>query len=57
MKNVSGPWRVSGGWWDPAGEWQREEWDVEINVGNGLGLYRIFRDSKSGRWFVDGMYD
>jgi protein ImuB len=52
-----GPWRSSGAWWEQAGHWQREEWDVAL-VRNGVsGLYRIFRDLQSGRWFVEGMYD
>jgi len=57
IKRASGPWRISGDWWDLAGQWQRDEWDVEINVEGGMALYRIFRDAKSGQWFVEGMYD
>jgi len=57
---ASGPWRGSGAWWDHAGQWQREEWDVHlrfINCNDGFGLYRIFRDLQSEQWFVEGMYD
>lgn len=57
VKHASGPWRISGDWWDRAEQWQREEWDVEISVEGGMGLYRIFRDARSGQWFVEGMYD
>lgn len=52
-----GPWRSSGLWWDQSGQWQREEWDVDLAVDGCSGLYRIFRDLQSGRWFVEGMYD
>ena len=57
---ASGPWRGSGAWWDHAGQWQREEWDVHlrfINCNEAFGLYRIFRDLQSQQWFVEGMYD
>ena len=57
VKNASGPWRSSGSWWDKAGEWQREEWDVELKMNSGTGVYRIFRELPSGQWFVEGMYD
>ncbi len=55
--NASGPWRNAGAWWDKAGEWNRDEWDVEAIVQGGRAVYRIFRDHQSGQWFVDGMYD
>jgi len=54
---VWGPWSSSGEWWNRATNWQREEWDIQISLQGELGLYRIFRDLKSERWFVDGMYD
>jgi protein ImuB len=52
-----GPWRNSGAWWEPAGRWQREEWDVALACNDASGLYRVFRDLHSGQWFVEGMYD
>jgi protein ImuB len=52
-----GPWRSSGSWWDKSGQWQREEWDVDLAINGASGLYRIFRDFASGEWFVEGMYD
>jgi protein ImuB len=55
--NASGPWRKDGAWWDKAGEWKRDEWDVELNVPEGKTLYRLFCDRSSGEWFVEGMYD
>jgi protein ImuB len=57
VTNASGPWRSSGSWWDKAEEWQREEWDVELRVTGGVGVYRIFRELPSGSWFVEGIYD
>lgn len=51
VRDVRGPWRLSGRWWD-CGAWEREEWDVDVE---GVGLWRIFRER--GSWFVDGVYD
>ena len=34
--------------------WSRDEWDVALSDG---GVYRIFRDHTSNRWFVEGMVD
>ncbi len=48
----AGPWRASGDWWDVA--WSREEWDVALESG---GLYRIYRDTLQGVWFVEGEID
>jgi hypothetical protein len=57
--HACGPWRSSGAWWDQAGQWIRDEWDVELSLNppQSAGLYRIFRDAQSGEWFVEGMYD
>ena len=57
VKTASGPWRISGDWWDHAEQWQRDEWDVEISAEGGMAVYRIFREVRSGQWFVEGMYD
>jgi protein ImuB len=60
---LAGPWRTSGEWWRTDG-WARDEWDlaVQSNAGAGNGeplqiLYRVYRELKSGAWFVAGMYD
>jgi len=54
---ASGPWRKDGAWWDSAKEWQRDEWDVELNVRGSKALYRLYRDEPSGQWFAEGIYD
>lgn len=57
VTNASGPWRSGGQWWDAAGEWQREEWDINLTLDGHTALYRIFRDLATRNWFVEGMYD
>jgi protein ImuB len=65
---VAGPWRTSGDWWR-TDRWARDEWDVAVesraesaNVGEHTGppleiLYRVYRELRSGVWFVEGVYD
>lgn len=65
---LAGPWRTTGDWWRDDG-WARDEWDVAIegraavsSLGGEAGttpqvLYRIYRELKSGSWFVEGAYD
>lgn len=48
---AAGPWRSSGGWWQP-GEWNRDEWDLALADG---ALYRIYR--AEAQWFLEGNYD
>ncbi len=55
----AGPWRSSGSWWTPssphsASSWDPDEWDVALRDG---GLYRIFQDRTTKRWFVEGVVD
>jgi protein ImuB len=52
-----GPWRGAGEWWDAAGAWLRDEWDVGMDVDGQTALYRIYRDIAKQQWFVQGMYD
>lgn len=49
----AGPWKTSGEWWASTA-WSREEWDVALEDG---ALYRIYQESKSGEWYVHGIYD
>jgi protein ImuB len=61
---LAGPWRRTGDWWrDDC--WARDEWDVAVEQ-TGLttgekkvsqALYRIYRELRSGAWFVEGTYD
>ncbi|HKR61917.1 MAG TPA: hypothetical protein VJS64_19675 [Pyrinomonadaceae bacterium] len=61
---LAGPWRRTGDWWrDDC--WARDEWDVVVEQ-SGLttggkkdnqALYRIYRELRSGVWFVEGNYD
>ena len=53
VRKASGPWHSSGDWW-AGNRWNREEWDVDLSDG---GLYRIYCQLDSRRWFVEGFYD
>lgn len=50
---ASGPWTLEESWWgeEPV---ERDYWDLELAGG---GLYRVYRERRSGDWFVDGVYD
>ena len=63
----AGPWRSSGQWWESEAQaastanvgtmlrsWDHDEWDVALSDG---GVYRIFQDRTSQRWFMEGMVD
>ncbi len=67
--SAAGPWRASGEWWNargPSGNdrvdgapthpapYDRTEWDVALADG---GVYGVFEDHRSGRWFIEGMVD
>jgi protein ImuB len=54
---AKGPWRTSGEWWREDA-WNRDEWDIALESGGAAGgLYRLFQEVDSGRWFVEGSYD
>ena len=50
---ASGPWILEESWWNGDAV-ERDYWDLELSGG---GLYRAFRERRSGDWFVDGIYD
>jgi protein ImuB len=56
VSRASGPWHTNSDWWN-ATEWNRSEWDIELHFHACIGLYRIFHDHQSGKWFVKGIYD
>jgi protein ImuB len=52
---AAGPYRMSGEWWgDDRGGFARECWNVHASDG---AIYRIHRDQRDGRWFLDGYFD
>ncbi len=53
IRIASGPWHLEEAWWTGEGV-ARDYWDVELSAGP---LCRIYRDTKSGDWFADGVYD
>lgn len=48
----AGPWHGSGDWW--GSEWDRQEWDVELQS---IGVSRVYQDCVQHQWFVEGIYD
>ena len=65
----AGPWKRKGDWWSETA-WAREEWDVEVRTlrpkvqpgrdgtdGQETALYRVYKDLRTKRWFVEGVYD
>lgn len=53
VRQAAGPWRASGGWWEPE-RWNRDEWDVALGDG---AVCRLLRDRDGGQWFMDGVFD
>jgi len=52
----AGPWRNSGDWWEREA-WSRDEWDIALQNGEGIALYRLVHDLLNGVWFMEGTYD
>jgi protein ImuB len=50
---LAGPWRLAGEWWTERG-FARDYYDMSLSDG---GVYRVYRDRRSGEWFMDGEYD
>ena len=57
---ASGPWCLSGQWWEENG-WQEEAWDVELHFSGkktfSCGVYRIVFEVLQKKWLVRGSYD
>jgi protein ImuB len=64
----AGPWRTKGDWWSETA-WARDEWDVEVRTlrpkiqpegsrgsEEETALYRVYKDLRAKRWFVEGIY-
>jgi protein ImuB len=53
----SAPWLSSGEWWTET-EWNRKEWDVQLQFADGsIADYRIFVDLRTNQCFLEGSYD
>jgi protein ImuB len=50
---AAGPYRVNGDWWSGDG-FNRDYWDVQASDG---AVYRLHRDCRDQRWYLDGYYD
>jgi protein ImuB len=50
---LAGPWRLAGEWW-AAGGFARDYYDVGLSDG---AVYRMYRDLRTARWYVEGTYD
>lgn len=51
---AAGPYRISGEWWAEDQGFAREYWNVHASDG---AIYRIHRNARDGRWFLDGYFD
>ena len=56
VREIAGPWRVSGQWWSEA-NWCREEWDVRLTTETAEWVCRIAFDPRSRCWYMQGTYD
>jgi protein ImuB len=65
----AGPWRTKGDWWSET-KWARDEWDIKVRPlrqrvqsessresEKETALYRVYKDLRAERWFVEGIYD
>ena len=65
----AGPWRTKGDWWSESA-WARDEWDIHVRTlhpkvqpessrkcEEETALYRVYKDLRAKRWFVEGIYD
>jgi protein ImuB len=51
--SIAGPWRRQGEWWSETA-FVRDYYEMALADG---GVYRMYCDLNSSRWFVDGIYD
>jgi protein ImuB len=57
VTRLAGPWRTTGDWWRND-QWARDEWDILLeDAADKAILCRIFQELKSGKWYVEGVYD
>src|SRR5262245_17901735 len=58
--HASGPWRLSGGWWEE-NAWQEDAWEVELSFAGkntaSSAVYCIVFDAQQKKWFMRGSYD
>jgi protein ImuB len=65
----AGPWRTKGDWWSET-KWARDEWDIKVRplrqrvqsessreIEEESALYRVYKDLRAKRWYVEGIYD
>jgi hypothetical protein len=65
----AGPWRTKGDWWSE-NAWARDEWDIAVRTlrpkvqpessregEEETAVYRVYKDLRAKRWFVEGIYD
>ena len=51
--HAAGPWRHQGHWWDSS-RYARDYYDAQLSDG---GVYRMYCDLETSRWFLEGSYD
>ena len=58
--HASGPWRLSGDWWEE-NTWQEDAWEVELGFVQesacASGVYCIVFDALQKKWFLRGSFD
>lgn len=52
--HLSGPWRITGGWWSPESRFAYDYFDVHTSDGT---ISRLRFDHISGAWHIDAVYD
>lgn len=51
LQQSTGPWKLSGHWWEKQHHWIRREWDIQLEDHQ---LYRIAYCNQ--QWFLEGVY-